>query len=101
MRRGTPSRSMFSIALGSAASEDVVANAISAGSFTIRMKARSGNPSQKRGRHQRHQDEHDQGAVERQHHLAQVDEHAHPAVAYRYRDRRANADRAQTSSRCR
>ncbi len=42
MRRGTPSRSMFSIAFGNADSDEVVANAIVAGVFTARIKSRSG-----------------------------------------------------------
>src|ERR1051325_6580513 len=42
MRRGTPRRSMFSIAFGSADSDDVVANAIVAGVFTARKKSRIG-----------------------------------------------------------
>ena len=61
---------MFSIALGSAASEDVVANAISAGSFTVWMNARMRHPGQERHGNQHDQDEHDQGAIERQHQLA-------------------------------
>ena len=42
MRRGTPSRSSSSIARGSAASLDVVENAIIAGSCTARTNLRSG-----------------------------------------------------------
>ena len=42
MRRGTPIASMCSIAVGSAASEDAVEKAISAGSFTARRNRPSG-----------------------------------------------------------
>ena len=42
MRRGTPIASICSIALGSAASEEAVENAINAGSFTAPMNRASG-----------------------------------------------------------
>src|SRR6185437_12621838 len=42
MRRGTPKRSISSMANGSAASDDAVENAMSHGSLTARMKRRTG-----------------------------------------------------------
>ena len=42
MRRGTPNSVIRCIASGSAASEEVVVNAMIAGSFTARMNRRSG-----------------------------------------------------------
>ena len=42
MRRGTPIRTIFSIAFGSADSEEVVANAIEAGVLTALIKSTTG-----------------------------------------------------------
>ena len=52
MRRGTPSRSITSIARGSAASLDVVENAMTAGSLTALTNLRTGTPKMQRDRQQ-------------------------------------------------
>ena len=94
MRRGTPRRSIASIARGSAASLDVVENAMTAGSFTALMNLRIGHledaarPAGARARIERRQRE-----VERADQPGQVVEHAEAAVADRVGDRRADADR--------
>ena len=101
MRRGTPKSIIRCMARGRAASDDVVVNAMTAGSLTARMNGPNRNPGDERRGNQRQQHEHDQRAVERPHQQPQVAEHLDPAVAHRHRHRRPDADRRVTSSRCR
>ena len=80
---------MTSIARGSAASLDVVENAMTAGSLTAFTNLRIGTEEQ-RHRQEHEQDKGRQRQVERGDQPGQVHEHAQPAMADRVGDRRAN-----------
>ena len=93
MRRGTPRRSIASIARGSAASLDVVENAMTAGSFTALKNLRIGTLKSSATGSEHEQDEDRERHVERADEPGEVVEHPEPAVADRVGDRGADADR--------
>jgi hypothetical protein len=93
MRRGTPKASTDSIARGSAASLDVVENAISA-----RLLDRLEETDDRDAEHQHHRDEHEpeehrKRHVEREDEKRQILEDRQAARADGHRDGRADADR--------
>ena len=79
-RRGTPSASIVSMARGSAASDEAVEKAMSAGSLTARKKCAQRNAREQRHGQQHGDEEDDERAVERADQRRQVPQDAEAAV---------------------
>ncbi len=92
---GTPISSMFSSAVGSAASLDAVENASTNGSRTARTNAASGMRAIVSHCAQHHEYEKHQRAVQRQHQFAKPQQHADSACPDRVRHGRTHAQRRQ------